>query len=424
MPTLATTLAVFVLMVVLIRRGFLLGTAFFCGGLLLVLAPGGGPSALLPRLLLRTLGGEDFWTLLAMVLSITLLSGLMRDAGRMRALVDGFARRVRSRRAPYVFFPAVVGLLPMPGGALFSCPMVAEAATGVEPAEAPLELAARNYWFRHVWEFSWPLYPGLFLVYSLVPDLNFLQFLLLQFPLCLLALAAGRLTLLRHRPGNRLPPAIEGDRPGLLSGLGPILVIPLVYLLLSLAGSQGYNFGLPGKARVVPGVLLAILLVLASPQLPVGSLKRLLFSRESARMAWMVFGITAFSTLMQGSGTAARLAAEFAASGVPLSLVIVLLPFLAGLVSGITVAFIGSSFPILISLLQAGDSPVPLAAIILAFSAGFLGVMLSPVHLCLVLTAEYFRVGVGAVLRRILPPALLLAAGAWAWSLVLLRSMP
>lgn len=394
----------------------MLGTAFFTGALLLGISFGSG-FTVLPRLLFATIGGEDLWTLMAMVLSITLLSGLMRDAGRMRALVGGFTRYVKSRRAPYVFFPAIVGLLPMPGGALFSCPMVAEAAEGIDPPEPSIELASRNYWFRHVWEFSWPLYPGLFLVYSLVPGLNFFTFLLLQFPLCLLTLIAGRMTLLRTRPGLKPDNDLVDYGPGLLPGLGPILLIPLVYLLLTLLESSGITTGLPGKARVVPGVLAAILLVLTSPELPSGSLRRLFFSEETGRMAWMVFGITAFSTFMRGSGAAGNLATEFSASGVPIPVVVALLPFLAGLVSGITVAFIGSSFPILVSLLQPGPGlAVPTGPIVLAFAAGFIGVMLSPVHLCLVLTAEYFKVTSARIIQRILPPILILASGAIAWS--------
>jgi len=51
-----------------------------------------------------------------------------------------------------------------------------------------------------------------------------------------------------------------------------------------------------------------------------------------------------------------------------------------------------------------------LGMLALAFGSGFAGVMLSPVHLCLVLTREYFEADLAKVYRRLwVPSALVLA---------------
>jgi len=39
----------------------------------------------------------------------------------------------------------------------------------------------------------------------------------------------------------------------------------------------------------------------------------------------------------------------------------------------------------------------------LAFVAGFIGVLLSPVHLCLVLTREYFKADIWGIYKKIIP---------------------
>ncbi|HTG80996.1 MAG TPA: DUF401 family protein [Geobacteraceae bacterium] len=58
-----------------------------------------------------------------------------------------------------------------------------------------------------------------------------------------------------------------------------------------------------------------------------------------------------------------------------------------------------------------GEPPSP-GLLALAFGSGFAGVMLSPVHLCLVLTREYFNADMARVYNRLwLPSALVLAAG-------------
>lgn len=54
------------------------------------------------------------------------LSSLMSHAGIMRDLVVSLRSRL-PRRAILATLPAVVGLLPMPADALFSCPLVDDA---------------------------------------------------------------------------------------------------------------------------------------------------------------------------------------------------------------------------------------------------------------------------------------------------------
>jgi hypothetical protein len=46
-----------------------------------------------------------------------------------------------------------------------------------------------------------------------------------------------------------------------------------------------------------------------------------------------------------------------------------------------------------------------------AYGAGFLGVLVSPLHFCLVLTAEYFRVSLGCLYVYLLGPLALMIAG-------------
>ncbi|MFO0751886.1 MAG: DUF401 family protein [Thermodesulfovibrionales bacterium] len=49
----------------------------------------------------------------------------------------------------------------------------------------------------------------------------------------------------------------------------------------------------------------------------------------------------------------------------------------------------------------------------LAFASGFLGVLLSPVHLCLVLTREYFKADAWGIYKRIIPASLVIMAAAF-----------
>jgi hypothetical protein len=96
---------------------------------------------------------------------------------------------------------------------------------------------------------------------------------------------------------------------------------------------------------------------------------------------------------------------------VPLAFLVIVLPFLVGGLVAITMAFVGSTFPILIALVNAfGQSGHLLDYLMLAYVSGYAGVMLSPLHLCLILSNEYFNADLPAVYRYILPRALALLA--------------
>jgi hypothetical protein len=91
-------------------------------------------------------------------------------------------------------------------------------------------------------------------------------------------------------------------------------------------------------------------------------------------------------------------------------LVLMVLPFVIGISTGITMAYVGITFPILLPFFDGVD--YPMVAYMLAYAGGYAGVMLSPVHLCLVLTTEYFKADLGAVYREVIKPmaAVLLVA--------------
>ena len=110
---------------------------------------------------------------------------------------------------------------------------------------------------------------------------------------------------------------------------------------------------------------------------------------------------------------------------VPPVALVALIPFVCGMVTGITVAYIGTSFPIVLGLL--GDAPATgsfLATIVLAYACGFLGMMLSPIHICLVVTAEHFDSRLFRTLAGLLKPAAVVLAVAVGMHLALARFWP
>ena len=83
---------------------------------------------------------------------------------------------------------------------------------------------------------------------------------------------------------------------------------------------------------------------------------------------------------------------------------------LIGFSSGLSSAMVGISIPLVTPFILAGGEVNGLAFLI-AYGAGGRGYLLSPLHLCLILSAEYFKARLISVYRYLLPPAAAVLAG-------------
>ncbi|MBN1256962.1 MAG: DUF401 family protein, partial [Planctomycetes bacterium] len=142
--------------------------------------------------------------LMAIVFLVIALSSQMAKARIMKDLVVVVRSRF-SKGTSMAILPALVGLLPMPGGALFSAPLVEEC--DGEQGVQPIRKVIANYWYRHIWEYWWPLYPGVLLTIA-ISGLEVWQFVLLMLPMTPVAIAIGYFFILR-----KLDPEKDNDAP-------------------------------------------------------------------------------------------------------------------------------------------------------------------------------------------------------------------
>ena len=135
----------------------------------------------------------ETWELLIILISVSFLGSLLKESGRALSLTDAVESLLRSKRASMVILPALIGLLPMPGGALLSAPLIDEVGnrTDIEPTR----LAAINYWFRHMLEYVWPLYLGIILASSIL-EIKVGKIISAQWPMSVGMLIGGILFLL------------------------------------------------------------------------------------------------------------------------------------------------------------------------------------------------------------------------------------
>jgi hypothetical protein len=122
----------------------------------------------------------------------------------------------------------------------------------------------------------------------------------------------------------------------------------------------------------------------------------------------LILGVMFFKEAMENSGAVNNLSQFFLSEGIPFGPILFLVPFITGMLTGITVGFVASTFPLIISIagnLSAGE-------ISFAFVSGFLGVLLSPVHICLILTRDYFKADLWGIYKKMIPGCIIIFCGA------------
>ena len=166
-----------------------LGNAFLLGAISLSVLFGLHPMVMIGSMA-KSMVYPKTLTLALIVSLILILSKSMELAGQMQRLLGKFKGLIKNVRINLIVFPALIGLLPMPGGAIFSAPMVKDLGRASKLSGDRLSFV--NYWFRHIWEYCWPLYPGVLLA-TILADLDILTFVLFMFPMTILAVTLGYL---------------------------------------------------------------------------------------------------------------------------------------------------------------------------------------------------------------------------------------
>jgi len=342
-------------------------------------------------------------TLLLSLSLIRVFEMVLREQNILSGMMGIIKNSFRFRKAIMISMPLLIGMLPSLGGAYFSAPMVREATAGIDMNNE--EKAFINYWFRHPWEYILPLYPGIVFA-SAVSGIALNRLIIANISCAVMMVFAG--FLFSMRGSGRTIRAGQGKDhillPGNIKAWLSFLPISTV-LALVIAAHLELHYAL---------LVVLIPLFLYYRYTAAGILKALRYG-FSPEVIIMIAGIMLFKETMDASGAVKNLGDLFIQHGIPVVLLFCALPFTAGMLTGHTVGFVGSTFPLLVTV--AGKVSPPL--ITLAFAAGFIGVMLSPLHLCLILTREYFAAELSGIYRKTVPACLSILVVAWVQYLLL-----
>ncbi len=435
---------VFALVIFLLRRKYNIGLVMLVAALVLGLVFGLEPGAIAAQMA-ATLVAPATIVLMGVLVLIMIMESVMRKTGMLEVMTGALFHLPLNRRLVFVSIPAIIGLLPSAGGARFSAPLVARATEGT-PYRAE-DRVFINYWFRHVWEFSLPLYPGLILA-AHISGVPLETIILWQWPFTLTWAVLGYYYIFKLRGATGKAGRDEitagcGKKPGELPAVVASEEAERVKagedVRCDSTGEQPGNGGgdkdyvesRDGKKRwlgtlaastwplwvVVALVLFRVPMLVAlcivlgllviQKRYPLKQVALILKEPMTLKICILIWGIMAFKDVLQASGAVGQVSRFVVQLGVPAVLLAVFLSLLAGVLTGLVTACIGVSFPLVMAMIEP-----TVVLVMLTYVAGVVGVMLSPVHLCLVLTVEYFRADFFRSYCPLIVPSMIVLAGA------------
>lgn len=311
---------------------------------------------------------------------IPMIGGVMKDSGQMDNLVNNL--RI-GKRGIMALAPALMGLLPMPGGALFSAPVLEKAGEGVDN---DLKVTI-NIWFRHLLILVYPLSSDLIASVK-IANQNLYVAIAHFVPVFIIALILGYVFFIRKIHGS-ISYTGAFSLKNLLVPLVIIMVAPVIDFVFKIVPV----FTIKEIATLLGVAAAFILSLLLNPV-------KLNFPKTIIRMKpWnfslIIIGLFMFLSVFKASKVAALIAA------IPLSplLLCVIAGFIIGVATGRVLLPTSVIFPIYLSTRT--FTPVTFAIIYVSI---YFGYVLSPVHPCVAMTCEYFKTPVKNMIRWLAVP--------------------
>ncbi|MFX1454224.1 MAG: DUF401 family protein [Promethearchaeota archaeon] len=319
--------------------------------------------------LINVLANPSVLSLIIIMILIPILGGIMEESGLMMEMIQKL--RI-SRKASLMMIPAVFGLLPVPGGALMSAPIVQQIDT---EAEATKKVAI-NVWFRHMLIMIYPLSSSL-IISSILTDINLYILVLGLIPGLIVMWLIGYITLVK----NTTPflNQEERDLKRAFHNLLPVLLAPLIDFI----GRTFFDFAVP-ELFLLGGLFISIWLALRFGKVKFSNLVAITKKMRVWRFPLVIFAMFLFLEVFILSGAPNEIA------NVNLSVfLLILIGFFLGFATGRIQLPVSILIPIFLA--QFAGITMSLLDFIFIYTSSSLGYLITPIHPCVAYSTEYFE---------------------------------
>ena len=378
------------IIIVLLRFRLQIGACMSLGGIFIWLTQSAEFSDLI-RAAVETFTMSRTYDIVFALYFVMCLEIELRTSGILTDMVTALRQKFSDVKILLAIMPAFLGLLPSVGGARFSAPIVEELSTDLKLS--PEHKTAINFWFRHIFEFSSPIIPGMIMACS-IAGVTFSEFLRHLAWVTILAFSVGWLVLIRPIKNLRGVKSNENLRGknSLMPALLPIISIFLIVVIGGLTASISTGI-----------VVTAMYFILKFAGRGV-EFKKIFIGALDLKMSLNICGILYFVQILEVTDVLSAIVTEFQSSPLPVPIIIAAVSLIIGILTGMSQGHVSMVMPI-VSAMSTGD--LNLAGIAMVF--GVAGQMLTPTHVCLIITLEYFKADLLKTLTPILICEILIA---------------
>ena len=319
--------------------------------------------------LINVLTNPSILTLILIMIFIPILGGIMEESGLMMEMIQKM--RI-SRKSSLMMIPALFGLLPVPGGALMSAPIVQQ----IDSEEDATKKVSINVWYRHMLIMVYPLSSSLILS-SFLTDINLYVLVLGLIPGLIVMWLIGYIILVK----NVSPFTEQGERDlkRAFHNLLPILIAPI----FDFVGRTFFNFSVPELFLLV-GLVFSIWLALRFGKMNFSSVKTISKKMKIWRFPLIIFSMFIFLEVFVLSGAPEEIAV------LDLSVfLLILIGFFLGFATGRIQLPISIVIPIYLAPITV--LTMSLIDFIFIYTSISLGYLITPLHPCVAYSTEYFE---------------------------------
>ena len=375
------------IIILLLRRKLQIGICMLAGGFFIWIMKSADPTDL-SETLIKTFSQYRTYDIILALYFVMCLEIELRLSGSLTDMVKALRRIFSSVKVLLATMPAFLGLLPSVGGARFSAPIVEELSEDL--SLTPSHKAAINFWFRHLFEFSSPIIPGMIMACS-IAGVTFGEFIRHLCWLTVLAFAVGWFVLIRsikverEAPPQETAAELQHENNGLILSLGSVVSIFLIVV-----------FGGLNASTATAIVVIAMFFVLIAVRRFV-SAKEIFIGALDPKMILNIACILYFIDLLTVTDVLNEIVKAFQNSPLPVPVIIACVSLIIGILTGMSQGHVAIVMPIVAAM---GTGNLDLAGVAMAF--GVAGQMLTPTHFCLIVTIDYFKTDLFSTLKPIL----------------------
>ena len=331
--------------------------------------------------------------------AVMLLSQLYKETGMINTLSESISKIVKNPKIVLCVLPAVIGLLPVAGGALMSAPLVD---TEAEKLKLKSDRKAYlNLWFRHtifpVYPISQPLIVAAAMMGVAVPII-----ILRQIPVVLVMVATGYIIGFWRAPHAKSQDdeaTVEGSKAKqFLTVFSPIMITIVVAVTIGGVWPDLSKQGFDVLTATIVGLAALIL---------VSRLSFKVFAKPFK--SWGIYGITfaaygAFllRNIMVNAGISQIFKVFVSNGNVDMIVLLTLVPAVLGLLTGSPQGGVAIGVSILAGIVTFSPN---IAALV--YISAYLGYTVAPTHLCFTFTAQYFKCPLSRLYRYVVPSFIL-----------------